>query len=101
MLRLTDKEQLAVIRKFIAPMGLNVIDQDTLDRLEKAKSKGVAGGPPDPGTMMIRFLAMKAADKMPFVKKCADKIGVTVTNPFEGKEPDDTGGIPASFKRAA
>ena len=81
-------------------LGFSVIEIAKLKTLNaQAQAKGKLGV--DPKALMVDFLAMKAADKVMFVRQCADHIGFTVSDPFEGKHADGDDGIPASMKRTA
>ena len=106
--RLSEKDQDAVVRSAAHSLGLAVTPTDELKALQAKAKVGVKGnGPVIPGALteaqlLTGFLALKASAKVMLVKKLADHIGFTVTDPFEGqhKDGDDIdSGIPASFKR--
>ena len=98
---LGDKEELAVIAKVAGKHDLAVVSKADVKKI-KSKAEAKPDVPPEPKELMVQFLAMRAQDKVMFVRQCADHIGFTVTDPFEGKHKDgDTGGVPASMKRTA
>ena len=97
---MSDKDQHAVASSRMGKLGFAVISSDDLKALKaKADRKGDGIVPPDPKEVMKAFLAMKAMHRVEFVRKAADHIGFTVTDPFEGQHKDDTGDVPASMAR--
>ncbi len=69
---MTDKDQVAVAESRMGKLGFSVVPIADLKKLQaKAKAKAKGDGVPsvDPKVVMVQFLAMKAADKVMFVKK--------------------------------
>ena len=84
--RMTDKEQLAVAESRMGKLGYSVVRVEEYKALQaKAKKAGVATLGTDAKELMTSFLAMKAMDKVQFVKKAADFIDFDVKKRSEDR----------------
>ena len=97
--RQPEKMRGQIIEAVASKMDLVVVSKVDPRFTSQSEAK-VKVGPPTAKSLMVGFLAMKAQEKVMFVKQAGDHIGFTVTDPFEGSRVDgDTDGVPASFRR--